>query len=247
MKLKTIFTVAFVSLSFSSFSAEEIIQKKFYTLSYNEDHEVANWVSYDLNRDRLRNCAKRNDDFRPDPEVSTGSATGADYRNSGFDRGHLVPAGDMKFNKQAMSETFFFSNMTPQPSSFNQGRWSDLEILMRAWGAMYDGITIVTGPVLKDNLAVIGTDNKISVPEEYFKVVLRKKGSSYEGIAFLLSVKASSSNLAVYAKSIDEVEQISGLDFFSYLDDKIEEEIERTIDKKNWDFKAKFEYFPCRP
>lgn len=241
------FTALFISLlSFSSFAAEEIIKKKYYTLNYNEDHEVANWVAYDLNRDRLKNCVKRQDNFRPDPDVTTGSAEADDYRNSGYDRGHLVPAGDMKFHKDAMSDTFFFSNMTPQPSTFNQGRWSDLENLMRSWASKYSEITIVTGPILKDNLPAIGARNDVSIPEQYFKAVIRKNGNTYEGIAFILKTSAGSRDLSTYVTTIDKVEDLTGFDFFSHLEDGIEEKIERKSDKKNWDFTGKFEYFPCR-
>lgn len=244
MKLsKTLFL--FTLFSFSTLAAEEIIKKKYYTLSYNEDHEVANWVSYELDHKRLQNCAKRSNNFRADPQVTTGSAVDADYKGSGFDRGHLVPAGDMKITKEAMSETFFFSNMTPQPAKFNRGQWAQLENLMRAWGRLYQKIWIVTGPVLVDNLPSIGNRNQVSVPEIYFKVVVRQNKNSYEGIGFLMSTDVPHTTLTSYAVSINEVEELTGHDFFQFIDDKLEEKVE---DKKNladWNFSGKFEYFPC--
>lgn len=225
---------------------EEIIKRKYYTLSYNEDHEVANWVSYELEKKNLQNCTKRTNSFRIDPNISTGSATPNDYANSGYDRGHLVPAGDMKISAEAMRDTFFMSNMTPQPGKFNQGRWSQLETLMRAWAFNYQKIWIVTGPVLEKGLPTMGRDNQVSIPDKYFKVILRQNGNSYTGIAFLMETSVPHANLRAYATSINEVEEIAQLDFFQFLDNRIEEQVEGSFDVKNWDFNAKFEYLPCQ-
>lgn len=232
----------FLLISSSAFSSEEIIHKKFYTLNYNEDHEVANWVSYELDHKRLQNCASRNDNFRPDPDVSTGSATDADYKGSGFDRGHLAPAGDMKFSKEAMKDTFFFSNMTPQPANFNRGKWAQLENLMRAWGSKYNKIWIVTGPILRDDLPAIGRSNKVSVPTDYFKVIVRQSGSSYEGMAFIMPTSVPSADLKSYVVTIDEVEEATGFDFFNF----VSESVEQKSDLAKWDFSGKFAYFPCQ-
>lgn len=236
----------FFFISLNVFSAEEIIQHKYYTLNYNEDHEVANWVSYELDHSKLENCVKRSNSFRIDPAVSTGSATANDYKGSGFDRGHLVPAGDMKFTSQAMKDTFFFSNMTPQPGPFNQGRWGQLENLMRSWALKYKKIWIVTGPILMPNLPVTGKENQVSIPDEYFKIILRQQGSSYEGIAFLMHTDVPYKDLASYVTTIDQIEKLSGFDFFQFLRDDIEDTVEKRADLPSWDFNAKFEYLPCR-
>ena len=243
MKVNLLILIIFYSLS--AFSSEEIIQHKYYTLNYNEDHEVANWVAYELDHDRIQNCVKRKNNFRIDPLVSTGSSEAADYKGSGFDRGHLVPAGDMKFNGLAMSETFFFSNMTPQPGPFNQGRWAQLEVLIRAWALKYNKIWIVSGPILIPNLPTMGKRNKISIPEEYYKVILRKEGKGYKGMAFLMHTNVPYRDLISYATSIDQVEELSGFDFFQFLN-RDQEYAEREIDLKSWDFSAKFNYLPCR-
>jgi endonuclease G, mitochondrial len=223
---------------------EEVIDRPNYSLSYNEEHEVANWVAYPLGLPQLRACVKRTNAFRIDPLITTGSATLQDYQNSNFDRGHLLPAGDMKFNMQAMKDTFFMSNMTPQPAKFNRGRWSMLENLMRSWALKYEQIWIVTGPILKDKLPTIG-ENKVSIPVEYFKVILRKFGDSYKGIGFLMSVDVPYPELIAYALSINQIEDLSGIDFFPFLPDTIEEEIESEIDTAHWDFQATFNYLPC--
>lgn len=245
MRTKIILSISLLIFTFSSYCAEEIIKRKNYTLNYNEDHEVANWVSYELDHTKLQNCTKRNDNFRSDPLITTGSATDNDYRGSGFDRGHLVPAGDMKHTLEAMSDTFYFSNMTPQPSSFNRGIWSRLENLMRSWGLRYGKIWIVTGPVLKDNLRAIGNRNQVSVPEEYFKVILKKENQAFVGIGFLMSTNLISGKLEEYVVTINEVEELTGFDFFQFLDDKVEEEIEQRSETKNWDMSGRFQYLPC--
>lgn len=237
--------ILLVSFPLALSASEEIIKRKYYTLSYNEDHEVANWVSYELDRNNLQNCAQRNNNFRVDPAISTGSATLKDYSNSGFDRGHLVPAGDMKINAEAMKDTFFMSNMTPQPGNFNRGKWSQLENLMRAWASKYNKIWIVTGPVLEPGLPVIGVDNQVSVPELYYKVILRQNGNSYSGIAFLMETSVPHADLRAYVTNINHIEDITKIDFFSFLDDRSEEMIEGRVDN-GWDFNAKFEYLPCR-
>lgn len=238
--------ILLLSIPLSLHAAEEIIKRKYYTLNYNEDHEVANWVSYELEKNNLRNCAQRMNNFRVDPAVSTGSATLNDYAKSGYDRGHLVPAGDMKISSEAMKDTFFMSNMAPQPPKFNQGKWAQLENLMRAWASKYQKIWIVTGPVLEKGLPVIGKDNQVSVPDKYFKVILRQNGSSYTGIAFLMETSLPYGELKAYTTSINHVEELTRTDYFKFLNDRSEEEIESRFENTQWDFNAKFEYLPCQ-
>lgn len=224
----------------------QILKRNHYELSYNNKHEIADWVSYDLNSNHLRGCVPRSDSFRLDPLILEGSSTPADYKDSGFDRGHLLAAGDMKFDREAMRDTFFMSNMTPQPAKFNRGRWSSLENLMRAWGLKYKNIAIVTGPVIQENLPQIGVENKVSVPHEYFKVIIRENlDGTFNGIGFLMNTDVPFSDLASYALTINQIEEITGLDFFTSLEDQIEEELESEIQLENWDFAAKFNYLPC--
>lgn len=224
---------------------QEVLKKAHYTLSYNESHEVANWVAYELGHKQLQNCVSRSNSFRADPSVSTGSAVLEDYARSGYDRGHLVPAGDMKFNSVAMSETFFMSNMTPQPPKFNQGKWAVLENLMRAFALKYQQIWIVTGPILTNDLPTIGRPNRVSVPVKYFKAVLRKEGNSYKGIGFMMTVDVPYPEMSSYAVSINQIEEESGVDVFPFLNDSVEENVERQVDLNAWDFKSKFDYLTC--
>lgn len=223
----------------------ETIKRDWYTLNYNEEHEVANWVAYTLESSQLRNCVKRGSTFSPDPLISTGSADPLDYQGSGFDRGHLLPAGDMKFERSAMRDTFYISNITPQPARFNRGRWSQLEALVRAWASKYGKIWIVTGPVLRSGLSWIGQQNSVSVPNEYFKVILRKEKKGYIGIAFLVSTDVPYPNLISYALEIDKIEELTSNNFFPFLSPAEERSAERTTTTDDWDFTARFEYLPC--
>lgn len=224
---------------------ELTIKRAHYELSYNEEHEVANWVYYTLETKQLQNCIKRNNSFKKDPLVLTGSAELEDYKNSGFDRGHLLPAGDMKFDRTAMDDTFYLSNISPQPARFNRGLWASLENLTRAWALKHKKIWIVTGPILHSGLSVIGKTNQVSVAEEYYKVILRKEGSGYKGIGFLMKTSLPYNYLAAYAVDIDTLEKISGIDFFPFLTSQEAAEAETKFESSSWDFKAEFAYLPC--
>ena len=113
--------------------AEQIIKHEGYTVSYNKNWRLPNWVAYELIRDELRGTVSRTDKFVVDPYVNGVSATNADYRRSGFDRGHMAPAADMTWSETAMKESFYFSNMCPQNPGLNRGAWKDLEESIRKW------------------------------------------------------------------------------------------------------------------
>lgn len=240
-----VFILAFFLTLTGAHAADELVSHQWYTLSYNEPHEVANWVSYELEGRQLRNCVSRGSGFKPDPLVSTGSAVSSDYDGFGFDRGHLVPAGDMKFDGQAMRESFLMSNVAPQPPEFNRGKWAQLETLVRAWARKHGKLWIVTGPILRHGLPVIGRTNSVSVPEEYYKVILRRDRKGAKGVAFLMHVDLPYPALSAYAVTIDAVERLSGIDFFQFLENREEAQVEATYEPLDWDFNARFEYLPC--
>jgi endonuclease G, mitochondrial len=222
----------------------QVIDRNHFTLSYNPEHKVANWVAYNLNPNKLQSCVSRTNSFRTDPELNYGSASLEDYRNSGYDRGHLVPSGDSKFDSEAMRESFFLSNITPQSDKFNRGAWGQLEVLMRAWALKYGKIWIVTGPVLEKGLKTIGK-NKVSVPNYHFKVILRREGSSFRGIAFLMPSDVPYPDLEAYALSVREVEQLTDIDFFHFMPPSEANRVETRKSLKHWDFQANFNYLPC--
>jgi endonuclease G len=201
----------------------EIVKHKYYELSYNEKHEQANWVYYKLTPEMVNNkVAERRNNFRSDHLVKTESAQLSDYSGSGYDRGHLCPAGDMGFNKEAMSESFLMSNMSPQKPVFNRGGWEKLESEFRNI-AKSNTIYIVTGAILKDGLSTIGK-NEVSVPEYYYKILYCAKLNKM--IAYLIPNEKIDMGVNVYRVTVDSIESITGIDFYPQLQDEIENKLE---------------------
>jgi endonuclease G len=214
-------------------SKDKIITHVGYSLLYNETHEQASWVAYELTKVETNKLFERTDKFIPDPKVKTGSASDKDYEGSGYDRGHLAPAADMGWSTTAMAESFFYSNMSPQTPSFNRGIWKKLEELVRTWAIENNKVYVVTGPVLTNELPTIGP-NKVSVPKYYYKVVLDYSEPSIKGIGFILPNTASKEQLQYYTVSIDSIEKLTGIDFFPLLQDEQEVLIEKTLCVKCW-------------
>lgn len=214
---------------------EAIIQHTAYSFSYNEIYEQANWVAYLLTKEETQKSFERSNKFLPDPEVKTQTANDTDYKNSGYDRGHLAPAADMSWSEITMQESFYYSNMSPQVPSFNRGIWKKCEELVRSWANENDSLYIVTGPVLSEGLPTIG-ENKVAVPNYYYKVILDYTKPSIKGIGFVFPNAASNENLENFAVNIDSVEVITGIDFYPSLPDEQEELIEKIkcIDCWHW-------------
>lgn len=212
-----------------------VVQHTGFTLSYNEYHEQPNWVAYLLTADEVfGNASSRDDNFREDPSIPTGSATLADYKGSGYDRGHLIPAADQKWSAQAMDDCFYLSNMSPQTHAFNAGIWSNLEAAVRTMAAQNQEICVVTGPILTDGpYNMIGASG-VSVPKNFYKVILDYYGPEKKAIGFILS-QDDKGDLRTYAVSVDAVEELSGIDFFPLLEDAEEAELESKFDVKLWD------------
>ncbi len=216
-----------------------IVRHEGYTLAYNEDHEQAQWVAYILRgADLEKPWNKRTDNFRPDPNVATGSALPEDYSRSGYDRGHLVPAADRAFDVSAQDETFYMSNISPQARQFNQGIWRELEETVRTWAKKYDRLYIVTGPVLSQEAKrTIGRENRISVPQAFFKIILDLEEPEQKGIGFVIPNQVSFDPLFEYALPIDSVELLTELDFFSeLLPPDVEARIESDLNIDFWYF-----------
>jgi endonuclease G, mitochondrial len=215
--------------------SQNVIHHFGYSLSYNKRHEQANWVAYLLTKERATSLYSRANHFIPDPIVITGTADDFDYRNSGYDRGHLAPAADMGWSSTAMAESFFYSNMSPQLPGFNRGVWKRLEELVRYWALDYDSLFITTGPVLEEPLPSIGSHH-VSVPRYYYKAILRL-GAHPEAIAFILPNQSSSETLQTFAVSVDSLERLTGINFFSALPDELEETLESNVEVDGWRWK----------
>jgi endonuclease G len=204
-----------------------------FSLLYDESHEQACWVAYELTKAETATIFKRTNKFISDPMVATGSATNVDYAHCGYDRGHLAPAGDMGWSATTTAESFYYSNMSPQVFGFNRGIWKQLEKQVRNWAIKYGEIYVVTGPILTEGLPTIGPDG-VSVPKYYYKVILEYNANGVKGIGFVLTNASSTEPLANYAVSIDIVEELTGIDFFPLLTDEQEAVIERTVCLSCW-------------
>lgn len=212
----------------------QLIQKSGFWLSYNEEFEQADWTAYILTRNMvLTGEEPRSDDFRIDTSVVSGSAHPSDYRGSGYDRGHLVPAADMKWSATSMTESFLMSNMSPQKPGFNRGIWRRLEEEVREWAIRNDSIFIITGPVLSGINEFIG-ENQVAVPEYYFKIIVDISFPTHKGIAFLMENTSASGNLFNYAVTIDSIENLTGFNFFPGQQERFIEYIENNISTSSW-------------
>ena len=206
-----------------------------FTISYNPDHKQPNCVAWELTRDKANaNDFSRNDaDFWPDPDVPDGP-TLADYKGSGYDRGHMCPAGDMKWSLDAMRACFYLTNMSPQSHTLNNGSWKSLEEKCREWATRDSSIIIICGPVLTDRITNTIGESKISVPERYFKVVIAPYANPMRAIGFIMPNGNVRGGMQAAAVSVDEVETITGFDFFSSLPDEIENKIEAECNFPRW-------------
>ncbi|MFO7864124.1 MAG: DNA/RNA non-specific endonuclease [Salinivirgaceae bacterium] len=212
---------------------ELVIAHKAYTLSYNEETEQAHWVAWELNTAELNGAVKRSNKFRPDPNVTTGSATDEDYYKSGFDRGHLAPAADMAWDKEVMDESFYYSNMSPQAASFNRGIWKRLESRTRQWAEKYQQVFVVTGPLYLQETKTIGP-NRVAVPSHYYKGILVLNNDIQQAVGFIMPNKKSGNDIYHYAVSIDSIEKASGLDLYPAIRNKYEKTIEASYDLSYW-------------
>lgn len=214
-------------------TTQTVINHNYYSLSYSEPHEQAEWVAYELKKEHVVSANFDRPYFEIDAQVKTGAAHWRNYKNSGYDRGHLCPAGDRRFTKEAYEETFLTSNITPQMHDFNSGVWNRLEQQSRRWAKEYDGIFIITGGVLTSSMAHIGSE-QVTVPYAFYKIVFDRRGDTDTALAFLIPHEESDKNLEQFATSIDVIEKQTGIDFFPQLDDPVENQLEAAIPIDDW-------------
>ena len=215
---------------------DNLISHNYYSFSYSDQHKQAEWVYYKLNASQLNPTVKRKNNFRKDPEITKNSSDLNDYKGSGYDRGHLAPAADMKYNSNSMSESFYLSNVSPQLPSFNRGIWKRIEKQIREWSYMYGELIVITGPVLEcENFGKIGT-NSVTIPKWYYKVVIDPYNYK-RNLAILIENTSSSNSVKSYVITIDQLEEFSGIDFFYRLPDLIEESFESSKSLNLWYWK----------
>lgn len=216
---------------------EKIVQHMAYTLSYNTEHNTPNWVAWELTREEVNGNGRRANEFLPDPELEgKNQVTHQDYVGSGYDRGHMCPAGDNKWNAHAMTECFYLSNMCPQNHEFNSNSWETLERACRRWARNEGSVYIVCGPIYdKDRkLKTIGREHKVSVPNAFFKCVLSLKPGEEKAIGFVYQHNEEYQSMEQTALTVDAVEALTGYDFFCHIDKKVEKRVEESFNLKQW-------------
>ena len=214
--------------------SEKILKRSNYTISYNRNWNQPNWVAWELNKNETKGRNNRNEEFTADPDLAEAyQVESYDYSGSGYDRGHMCPAGDNHFDAKAMNESFYMSNICPQNHELNAGKWNDLEIACRKWANRYQQLFIVCGPIIdKRNGKRIGKEHEIIVPEKFFKVILITSTKPARAIGYIFENNGSDRPYKVH--SIDEVEKITGMDFFPNLPDKIEDLVESHYEASDW-------------
>lgn len=204
-----------------------------FALSFNADNHTPNWVAWELLGSETDGPQSRGNLFWKDDEI-IGCPDVSDYKKSGFDRGHMCPAADQKWSEKAMTDCFSFANMAPQDHALNAGAWQTLEKKERHWARRDSAILIVAGPVYEDadscRIGGIG----VRVPSAFFKVIVAPYIDWPRGIAFVYPNMASPGNMENYVVTIDDVERITGLDFFHNLPDDIEEKVESVSSFRDW-------------
>ena len=209
------------------------ISHKAYTVDYNEEWRLANWVAYALDSSQTKGPVERYNKFDADPQVKGATAQWWDYKNTTYDRGHLVPAGDMKWDQTAMRECFYLSNIAPQNHTFNEGDWNYLENRVRGWANFYGKVYVVCGPIVSEHPETIG-ENCIAVPDSFYKVVLCNMRGTWKAVGFVCANNATHHYLNHYCRTVDYVENLTGIDFFPQLPDDVETRAESEIDWEAW-------------
>ena len=210
---------------------ELIISHTGYKLSYNKTHNTPNWSAWCLTAAHTDGPVERSRKFWADPSVPKAYRVDYyDYKGSGYDRGHMCPAGDMKWSEEAMHDCFYMSNMCPQTGSLNSGAWNKLEMKCREWAKREGALYIICGPVYdaKTRHEQIGIDHAIDVPEGFFKAILSLRRGYEKAVAFYFYNDESRQSYKTASLTVDEVEELTGLDLFHSLDDTLESRLEST-------------------
>lgn len=219
-------------------AGSQIISHTNYTVSYNRQLKIPNWVSWSIDPDELKkNVSRYESNFVPDPGVRGVSVSTHDYSRSGYDRGHMCPAADNRYDLTAMQESFYLTNVCPQKHSLNDGAWNDLEMACRYWAGV-GTVYIVCGPYFKgtDRRRTFIGSNQVAVPDGFWKVVLRYYKGAWHAIGFKFPNGDAKGNFKDYAVTVDEIEKLTGYDFFSALDDETENQAEATVTISRWPF-----------
>lgn len=209
-----------------------------FTVDFNPENKTPNYVSWILHSHETEGATSRSNKFWTDSELE-GCPETRDYSHSGYDRGHMCPAGEQKWSDEAMHHSFVMANICPQKHELNTGAWKTLEDKERVWAKRDSAIVIVAGPLYDtSDIETIG-NNKVRVPSAFFKVLLAPYASPMRAIGFVYPNMKCEGNMQAYAVSVDDVEKMTGMDFFAALPDEIENDIEAVVSFKEWNSNKK--------
>ena len=205
---------------------QELLRYRGMTVSFNPLTHQPNYVVWELLGEEVQGEEPRSNDFCADPDVK-GSATPEDYRYTGYDRGHMAPAGDMKWDPEAMRQSFLMTNMCPQAPELNRGAWKKLEEKCRARAMADSAIIVVCGPIFDgpEPKMRLG-DTGVAVPDRFFKVVLMPYAQVPSAIGFIMPNGSVPGGMQTHAVTVDSVEAVTGFDFFHTLPDDVEARVE---------------------
>lgn len=213
-----------------------------YSMLYDTNLKMAYWVAYPLCSWYLEGDCGRTEDWAYDDKLSESLQPDLHKGMKGYDRGHQIPSGDRQRTSKGKlmnRQTFFFTNMTPQiGQGMNQTIWANLENAVRGWSSATDTLYVVTGAMpttIADKNIKYTKDNdgkNIAVPKYYFKALARKVSGNYQTVAYKLdNRKYSDNNYDACALSVNELEELTGFNFFCELPG-VTEEVENQ--KKAW-------------
>ena len=230
-------------------TSEILLKREGFFVSYNKELRIPNWVAWHLTAAHTSGDNYRDGQlFTEDNEIPRPRATDSDYYGSTYDRGHMCPSGDNKWSKKAQEESFLFTNVCPQNHELNKGDWNDLAQQCRYWAKRQGDLYIVAGPIFYNGVRNTVGRNKVAVPDAFFKVILADR-SKAQAIGFVYPNRAGHKDMTAYVKSIDEIEQLTGIDFFPLLDDRVEDAVEAAGYRKmvdDWQVEKAVDYYNKR-
>lgn len=212
--------------------SDTLVRYDAFDVHFNSERGIANCALYELVNSELYGTVERDNEFTADPGVK-GCPLPEDYAGSGFDRGHLVPAGDLKWNGTAMRQSFLMTNVGPMHKALNEGGWAKLEEKVREWTARDSALLVFTGPVVSDGDTTLAS-GRVKVPSAYYKVIMAPCVRPIRVIAFIYPNGHSGGRLQQYAVNVDEVERRTGLDFFPTLPPEEQQRLESPVNLDAW-------------
>ena len=211
----------------------EVKEYEGFTVDFNQENKTPNYVAWILHGHETEGASARSNKFWTDTEIE-GCPETRDYTRSGYDRGHMCPAGEQKWSETAMQHSFVMANICPQKHELNTGAWKTLEDKERMWAKRDSALVIVAGPIYDSSDSETIGKNKVRVPSAFFKVLLAPYAEPMRAIGFVYPNMKCEGNMQAYSVSVDDVEKMTGMDFFSALPDDIEDKVESTVSFKDW-------------